>query len=326
MIKRWSVFVMIAFSIGLAFTQYLHAENYPTKPIEIIVPYTPGASMDIMARIIADKAPKYLGQPVFVTNKPGASGIIAGADIINSKPDGYKLITLTNFFFATTVKTQKMTYDPSYLVPIANCMVYKQGLFVRGDSPYKTLGDLIDYAKKNPGKLAWGHHGRGISPTMAAMLIFKRAGVETVEIPHKGSAESLASLLGGHVSASTSNYGPFKPHVESGKVRWLVAYSDRRYSDLPDVPVGREVGYPDVGKFNVFIGMYAHKNTPENVKNILNDALKKICESPEYKKAIQQLGEEPRYGSVELIKQATKEAEEVGIPMIKELGLYVEQK
>ena len=326
MIKKWVAFTVIAFSLVTGLAQYSQADNYPSKPVEIVVAYTPGSSMDVMARVIADKLPKYLGQPAFVTNKPGASGIIAGADIMNSKPDGHKLIVLTNFFFATTVRTQKMTYDPANFIPIANCMQYKQGLFVKSDSPYKTLKDLTDYAKKNPGKLAWGHHGRGISPTMSAMLIFKKAGVQTVEIPHKGSSESVASLLGGHVAASTSNYGPFKPHVESGKLRMLVAYSDRRYGDLPDVPTGPELGYPDIGKFTVLIGMYAHKNTPPNAIAVLQDALKKVCESAEYKKAIVQLGEEPRYGSVELIKKATKDAEEVGIPMIKELGLYVEQK
>jgi tripartite-type tricarboxylate transporter receptor subunit TctC len=325
MFKRSFILAVIAFSIGQGFVQSSHGENYPTKPIEIIVPYTPGASMDIMARMVADRAPKYLSQPVVVINKPGAGGIIAGADIINSKPDGYKVVVLANFFFATTVKTQKMTYDPSYLTPIANCMVFKQGMFVKGDSPWKTLDNLVDYARKNPGKLTWGHHGRGITPHMAALLIFKKAGVQTIEIPQKGSPESLAALLGGHIDASTSNYGPFKPHLESGKVRCLVVYSDRRFSDLPDVPHARELGYPEVEKFTVFVGVYAHKNTPERIKQILSDTLKKICESPEYRKGIEQLGEEPRYGSAELITEAIKKGEEVGVPLIKELGLYVEQ-
>ncbi|RJR43951.1 MAG: tripartite tricarboxylate transporter substrate binding protein [Desulfobacteraceae bacterium] len=324
--KRWVTIVLVALITGLGFTSYSQANNYPTKPIEIVVPYTAGSSMDVMARVIADEATKYLGQPMFVTNKAGASGIIAGADIINSKADGYKTVVLTNAFFGTTVKTQKMPYDPGDIVPIGNCMQYKMGLFVRSDSPYKTLNDLLEYGKKNPGKLAWGHHGRGISPTMTAMLIFKKAGVQTVEIPHKGSAESVASLLGGQVVASTSNYGPFKPHVESGKLRILVVYSDQRFSDLPDVPTGPELGFPDVGKMSVLIGLYAHKNTPKDAIKVLQDVLKKVCESEEYKKAIKKLGEEPRYGSADLIKKAILDSEEVGVPLLKEIGLYVPQK
>lgn len=326
MFKRLFILTVIGSSFGLGGIQSLDAQNFPTKPIEIVVPYTAGASMDIMARIVANKAPKYLGQPVVVVNKPGAGGIIAGADIVNAKPDGYKLIVLSNFFFATTVKTQKMTYDPGLIIPIANCMMFKLGMFVRGDSPWKTLNDLITYARKNPGKLTWGHHGRGITVHMAALLIFKKAGVQTVEIPQKGSPESLASLLGGHIDMSTSNYGPFKPHLESGKVRCLVVYSDRRFRDPADVPSALELGYPEVEKVTTFVGFYAHKNTPENIKKILIEGLKKTCEDSEVKKGIEELGEEPRYGSAEFITEAIKKGEEVGVPLIKELGLYVEQK
>jgi tripartite-type tricarboxylate transporter receptor subunit TctC len=326
MMKRLVIVAVVVLSLGLGIVPCLRAQNFPVKPIEIIVPYTAGASMDIMARVVADRAPKYLGQPVVVVNKPGAGGIIGGADIINSKPDGYKLITLTNFFFATTVKTQKMTYDPNMMVPIANCMMYKMGLFIRGDSPWKTLDDLLDYARKNPGKVTWGHHGRGITIHMAALLIFKKAGVQTLEIPQKGSPESLAALLGGHIDASTSNYGPFKPHLESGKVRCLILYSDRRFSDLPGVPHALELGYPDVEKVTTFIGLYAHKNTPENVKRFLMDGFKKTCEDDEVKKGILKLGEEPMYGAPEFAMRAIKKGEEVGVPLIKELGLYVDQK
>ena len=326
MSKRFVVVVVAVLSLGLGIVPYLHAQNFPVKPIEIIVPYTAGASMDIMARVIADRAPKYLGQPVVVVNKPGAGGIIGGADIINSKPDGYKVITLTNFFFATTVKTQKMTYDPNMIVPIANCMMYKMGLFIRGDAPWKTLDDMLDYARKNPGKLRWGHHGRGITIHMAALLLFKKAGVQTMEIPQKGSPESLASLLGGHIDASTSNYGPFKPHLESGNVRCLILYSDRRFSDIPGVPHALELGYTDVEKVTTFIGLYAHKNTPESVKKVLMDGFKKTCEDEEVKKGIVKLGEEPLYGTPEFVLGAIKKGEEVGVPLIKELGLYVEQK
>ncbi len=326
MSKRFVVVMMAVLSLGLGIVPYLHAQNFPVKPIEIIVPYTAGASMDIMARVIADRAPKYLGQPVVVVNKPGAGGIIGGADIINSKPDGYKLITLTNFFFATTVKTQKMTYDPNLIVPIANCMMFKMGLFIRGDAPWKKLDDMLDYARKNPGKLRWGHHGRGITIHMAALLLFKKAGVQTLEIPQKGSPESLASLLGGHIDASTSNYGPFKPHLESGNVRCLILYSDRRFSDIPGVPHALELGYTDVEKVTTFIGLYAHKNTPESVKKVLMDGFKRACEDEEVKKGIVKLGEEPLYGTPEFALRAIKKGEEVGVPLIKELGLYVEQK
>lgn len=326
MIKRLVTVVVVVLSMGLGIVPCLGAQDFPVKPIEIIVPYTAGSSMDIMARVIADVAPKYLGQPVVVINKPGAGGIIGAADIINSRADGYKLIVLTNFYFATTVKTKKISYDPNMITPIANCMHYKLGFFVRSDSPFKSVSDLVDYARKNPGDLRWGHHGHGITVHMAPLMLFKIAGVQTMEIPQKGSPESVASLLGGHVDMASSNYGPFKPHVVSGKLRCLMWYSDRRFSDLPDVPIASEVGYPEVGKFSTFVGLHVHKDTPEHIKRILVDALKKTNEDPEVKKGIERLGEEPRYGSPEFFRERIRDAAEVGIPVIKALGLYVTQK
>ena len=322
MSKKLLILILTVVLNGSILMQTATAKEFPTKPIEIICAYTPGGSMDIMSRLVADIAPKYLGQPMVVVNKPGAAGSIAVGDVISSKPDGYKLITLSSYFFSATVKTQKVPFDPGDLVPIANFMEYKFGLLVKGDSPWKTLSDLLEYAKKNPGKFKWAHPGRAISIYMSALLIFKKAGVETVDVPYKGAAEVLASLLGGHVDAATSVYGAVKDHVKTGKVRYLTVYSDRRYSDPSDVPCVVELGFPEAS-IPSFVGLYAHKNTPEDIKRTLVDALKKTYEDPECKKGIEKLGEEPRYGGPEFIQGAIKKGEEVSVPILKELGLYV---
>lgn len=300
-------------------------KDYPVKPIEIVCPYTPGSSMDILSRLIAETAPKYLGQPVVVVNKPGAGGSIAAADVIISKPDGYKLITLTNFFFATTVKTQKVPFEPNHLVPVANFFEYKQGMIVRGDSPWKTLNELLEYGRKNPGKLKWAHTGRGITLHMCGLLIFRRAGVETIDVPYKGSPENLSALLGGHVDASSIAFGPIRDHVKTGKVRFLAFYSDRRYSDQPNVPCTDELGFPEPAKLMTLVGLYIHKDTPEETRKTLLDALRKTYEDPEFKKGFEKVGEEPRFERPKFVQEAIKKAEEVGVPIIKELGLYVEK-
>ena len=302
--------------------QTVKGKEFPTKPIEIICPYTPGSSMDLVSRLVADIAPKYLGQPVVVVNKPGAAGSIAAADVISSKPDGYKFITMTSFFFAATVKTQKVPFNPDDLVPIANFVEYRIGMLVKGDSPWKTLGDLLDYARKNPGKLRWAHPGRGVSIHISGLLIFRKAGVETVDVPYKGSPEVLTALLGGHVDAGTTPYGTVKDHAKAGKVRYLTVFSDRRYSDPSDVPCAVELGFPEAA-IPTFVGLYAHKNTPEDIKKTLIDAFKKTYDDPEFKKGIENFGEEPRFGGPEFIKEAIKKGGEVGIPILKELGLYV---
>jgi tripartite-type tricarboxylate transporter receptor subunit TctC len=322
MLKKLLILTLVMMLDGSILIQTVKGKEFPTKQIEIICPYTPGSSMDLVSRLVADIAPKYLGQPVVVVNKPGAAGSIAAADVISSKPDGYKLITMTSFFFAATVKTQKVPFDPDDLVPIANFVEYKFGMLVKGDSPWKTLGDLLDYGRKNPGKLRWTHPGRGISIHMSGVLIFRKAGVETVEVPYKGSPEMLAALLGGHVDAATITYGAVKDHVKTRKVRYLTVYSDRRYSDPSDVPCVVELGFPEAA-IPTFVGLYAHKSTPEDIKKTLIDALKKTYEDPEFKKGIEKFGEEPRFGGPEFIKEAIKKGGEVAVPILKELGLYV---
>jgi tripartite-type tricarboxylate transporter receptor subunit TctC len=322
MLKKLLILTLVMMLDGSILIQTVKGKEFPTKPIEIICPYTAGGSMDIMSRLVADIAQKFLRQPVVVVNKPGAAGSIAAADVISSKPDGYKLITMTSFFLAATVKTQKVPFDPDDLVPIANIVEYKFGMIVKGDSPWKTLRDLLDYAQKNPGKLKWGHPGRGISIHMSGLLIFRKAGVETVDIPYKGAPEVLAALLGGHLDAATSVYGVVKDHVKTGKVRYLTVFSDRRYSDPSDVPCAVELGFPEAA-IPSFVGLYAHKSTPEDIKKTLTDALKKTYEDPEFKKGIEKLGEEPRFGGPEFMKEAIKKGGEVGVPILKELGLYV---
>jgi tripartite-type tricarboxylate transporter receptor subunit TctC len=323
MFKKGSILIFVIFTFALFLQENLYGKEYPAKPIEIICPYTPGGTTDLMSRLMADIAPKYLGQPLIVINKPGGAGSVAAADVISSKPDGYKLAILSNFFQAINVKTQKVPFDPSHIVPIANFMEIKHGLCVRGDSPWKNLGDLLDHARKNPGKLRWSHHGRGGTIHIIPLLIFKKAGAETIDVPYKGAPEHLSALLGGHVDASSNVYDVIKDHLRAGSVRLLVFYSDRRFSDPADVPNAVELGFTEVGKLATLFGLYAHKDTPEEIKKILIDASKKIYDDPEFRKGMEKMGQEPRYGGPEFIKESIKKGEEVGVPIIKELGLYI---
>jgi tripartite-type tricarboxylate transporter receptor subunit TctC len=323
MIKKMLFIVTLGMMLhGSVLGQSATGKEFPTKTIEIICPYTAGSSIDLMSRLVADIAPKYLGQRVVVINKPGGAGSVTAADVISSKPDGYKLATMTSYYFGATAKTQKIPFNPNDLVPLANLMEFRFGMMVKGDSPWKTLDDLLDYARKNPGQLKWGHPGRAISIYISALLIFRKAGVETLDVPYQGSPNVLAALLGGHIDAATGVYGTVKDHVTAGKIRYLTVYSDRRYSDLPDVPCAVELGYPEAA-IPSFIGLYAHKDTPEDIKQILMDALKKTYEDPEFKKGIEKLGEEPKYGDPGVMREAIRKSEEVSVPILKEFGLYV---
>ncbi len=321
----WRTALVLVLSIVLVGGVLIHptqGKEYPTKPIEILCPWSAGGSFDLYSRLIADRLPRHLGQPMVVTNKPGGGGSTVVAEIISSKPDGYKLTVLEPGYFSIIGKTQKIPFDPSHVVPIVTLLEFKIGLDVKGDSPWKTLNDLLDYAKKNPGKLSWGHSGVG-APYMNTRLLFRKVGANTIPIPYKGAPENITALLGGHVDAMTHPHGAVAGHIKAGTIRHLVFYSDRRYSDPSDVPCAKELGFPEAATFIPLLGVFAHKDTPEEVKKILFDAFKRAFEDPEFKKGIERIGDEPRFGGPELIIESIKKQEEISVPILKELGMYV---
>ena len=325
MCKRMFVVTLTIGLFGSMLIQPALGKEYPIKPITIISREPPGGSIDILTRVVADIAPKYLGQPMVVANKPGASGSTAVGAVIASKPDGYTLMVNSSNYLAITVLTQKIPFDPSFLVPIASFMEFRHGFVVRSDAPWKTFVQFLDYGKKNPGKLRWCHVGRGGTEYLRTLLIFKKAGVEAIDVPYKGSPEKLVALLGGHVDGEVTVYGGVSSQVKAGKVRFLVFYNDRGYEDHPDVPNAKDLGFPDVAKFTQLVGIYAHKDTPGEIKKVLLSAFKKTYDDPEFKKRIDELGEAPRFEGPEATMDVIKEGEEIGVPLIKELGLYIEK-
>jgi tripartite-type tricarboxylate transporter receptor subunit TctC len=313
-------FILLVFCMEAPAAQ---GEKFPTKPIEILVPYPPGSAVDFMSRLIGDVGPKYLQQPFVVVNKTGANGSIAAAEVISSKPDGYKILMTSNIFFATTVKTQKVPFNPEDLVPIACFFEYKEGILVRSDAPWKTVPELVEYARKNPNKLKVAHTGKGTAAHLPLMEIFK--GTEIIEIPTKGSAERIPALLGGHVDVAVLTYQPTKAHIRAGKMRLLAVFNDRRYPDLPDVPSLTDLGHAQAAKIKATNGLFVHKNVPDEIKTLLVETSKKIYEDPQFKKGLSNFGEEVVFGGPDYMKKSIEDAKEVGIPFVKKLGLYVEQ-
>jgi tripartite-type tricarboxylate transporter receptor subunit TctC len=158
-------------------------------------------------------------------------------------------------------------------------------------------------------------------PIKLELMIFKKAGVETIDIPYKSSPEQLAAVLGGHLDATAMLYVTVKDHLRTGNVRFLVFYSDRKYAEIPDVPCAAELGFPE--QIITHQGFHIHKDTPEDVKKTLFDTFKKIYEDREFKKGIQKIGLELCFGGPEFMKNSMKKAEEVGVPILKALGLYI---
>ena len=288
------------------------AENYPARAVELYCPYEAGTSMDVMVRLIADIAPKYMGQPMVVVNKPGASGSLAAAEVISGKPDGYKLVSLANLFFASTIHIQKVPFSADDLTPIANFMEYRLCMVVRADSPFKTLKDVIEYARKNPGSLKWSHPGRGTSLHTVALSVFQKAKVQTIDVPFK--AELLSSLLGGHVHVGSFPYGLVMESVRAGQIRCLAFYGDHRYKDQPNVPSIAELGFPDAAKLATDAALFVRRNTPEHIKNYLIGVSKQIYDDPRFARLPDMGGEDPKYGGPRVAKESIKRAEEITFP------------
>lgn len=315
--------MMVPLSFVLLSAQTVSAQAYPTKPVELYHHHSPGGAYDLVARIIAKIAPKYFPQPIVVVSKPGSS-VISAAEIVNAPPDGHRLLMTGHGFFATTIWTLKMPYDPEDLIPLANFIeISRPGLLVRSDSPFKTFDDLIAHGKKNPGQLRWGHPGYAHFHVMGTYLIFKRAGIKTIDVPFKGTPEALAALLGGHVDAGPFVHGMVTEQLKAGKVRYLLMYSEKRYKDQQDVPTSVEKGYTEPALLGAYTGLYVHRKTPPAIVKTLTDLCKKIYDDPEYVPAVEKIGQDPLYGDAEFLKKMIKKQAEIGIPILKELGLYV---
>jgi tripartite-type tricarboxylate transporter receptor subunit TctC len=297
--------------------------EYPRRTIQIICPYTAGGGADLLSRLVANTASKYLGQPVVVVNKPGGGGSVAGGEVLSSKPDGYKIVQLPNNFFGATIYTEKVPFGPNDFAPIANFMYYKLGFIVKSDSPWKTFGDLLDYGRKNPGKLRWGHPSRGSPLFMNTVLIFKKARISAIEVPYMGTGDLMNALLGGHLDAVASSFGFIRDQLRVGTLRCLVTYSEQRYSGSPDIPTVVELGFPEAAKMVTYVGMYAHKDTPEEIRKILFNAFKKTYDDPEFKKGMENFGEGSIFTGPEFMKEDIEKYAEASIPMLKEFGLYV---
>lgn len=282
-----------------------HAQEFPNKPIEIIVAFAPGGGTDMAARSIADVAAKYLGQPVIVTNKPGATGIIGAQYVVNSKPDGYTLLVAGGSETVAVPHFKKLAFDPiTDLDPLMRIIVERVGFYVQADSPWKSMNDLIAEAKKNPGKLTYGASGIGGLHHATVQVAEKRTGMSVTVIPYKGGAETLAALAGGHVSFAIASPNEAYALVQAGRVRCLAISALERSPTEPNAPTFKELGY------DVYIdnqkGLVMPKGVPPAVKQKLADAFKKAYDDPQFRASAAKMQLEISYLNGEDFRKALK--------------------
>ena len=274
------------------------AEEYPSKPIRMVVPFPPGGSIDMVARLLGQKLSDELRQPVIVDNRPGASGNI-GMDLVAKSPkDGYTLV-MAPFGVATNAHLfQKLPFDPlKDLAPIIRVADQPNVLIVNTTKvAAKTLPELIAYLKANPGKLSFGTSGIGNPQDLSARLFMSATGTEMVNVAYKGGAPALADLVGGHVDLMFETSPTAVPYVKSGKLKALAVTSDKRLPTLPDVPTVAEAGVPNF-KAIYWMGLLAPGGTPAAIVQKLNAATQKVLAAPDVQKQLTEISLYPAGGS-----------------------------
>jgi tripartite-type tricarboxylate transporter receptor subunit TctC len=253
------------------------AGDFPSKPITLLMGWPPGSGPDVWHRALAEVMSKHLGQPVVVENKAGASGTLAPAALVTAKPDGYTIAHMPITVLRLPVM-QKVAFDPlKDFTWIIHMSGFQFVTMVRSDSPIKTMQELIDYARANPGKLTYGSPGSGTSLHIGMELIAKHTGVQFTHVPFKGTIESVTNLEGGHVMCVAGGSEAY-PLIQAGKIRALAAWTEKRLPGLPDVPTLKEVGLPFV--FDSPYGMAGPKGMAPAIVKKLHDAIKVAMEDP----------------------------------------------
>ncbi len=271
-----SFFIVI--STGLLWAQV----DYPTNPIQIVVGYGAGGSADIIARALAQEAKKYLGQEIVILNKPGAMGIVAVNQVAASKPDGYTLGATQSSCFILQPWLQDLTIDPlKEITPIISFAKFNIVAMVKSDSPFKTLKDFLEYAKKNPDKATFGTPGSGTAPQIVMAAIAAQEGVKINFVNFPGDAQIVSALLGGHIQAAGGASAGYVPHINAGAIRVLAALEEERVYLLPETPSVAELGYPY--SLPVVVLLYGPKGLPEPIVKKLEDAFNKASQSPAFK-------------------------------------------
>ena len=306
-------------ALAAATSTLAHAQNFPNRPVTLIVPWPAGGSTDLAMRALAETTQKHLGQPIVIENKPGASGTLGPAQMAaTAKPDGYTIsqIPITVFRLPFLTKT---TFDPAKdFTYIAGLTAYTFGVVVRSDAPWKTFKELLEFAKANPGKVKYGSPGTGTSLHIGMEQIAKVSGLKWTHVPFKGGAELNAALLGSHIDAIADSTS-WAALVNSGDFRLLVTWSPDRTRDWPSVPTLRESGIDLV--LNSPYGVAGPKGMDPKVVKALQDAFAKGVQEPAYAEALKKFDQVLAYLDTAAYQKHVVEQIEEARTQVEELGL-----
>ena len=268
------------------------AQDYPKKPIELVVPFVAGGTTDNIARLMAQRFSESWGQTVVVNNRAGGGSTIGTNAVAKAPPDGHTLL-VTTIGFAINAGLQKLPYDPiGDFTPIAELASLPLVLVVHASVPATNLQEFIALAKSKPGGWDYASSGTGTSPHLAAEMFKSMAGIELVHVPFKGNAEAMNSLMGGHVKIYFALVPAVLQHIKTGALRAIAVTTEERLPYLPDVPTIAELGFPGY-EISSWQGVFAPAGTPKDVVGKINGELVRMLNVPEIRRRISQEGADP---------------------------------
>jgi tripartite-type tricarboxylate transporter receptor subunit TctC len=266
------------------------AQDFPTRPVTIVVGYTPGATSDLVARTIGERLNAAWGQPVVIDNRSGVSGNIAAAYVARAQPDGYTLMVGTDAMMTSNTYLYKsIPFDPvKDFAPVIYAGANIICLAVHADFPVQSVADVIAYAKANPGKLNYGSSGTGSPHHLAGELLRQKTGIDIVHVPYRGGGATINDLVGGHIKIAFLSLSTAVPHLTSGKIRVLAVVEKGRYAPLPDIPTIAET----VPGFEIssWHGIFAPAGTPAPLITRLNAAMANVLATDAVKEKLAVLG------------------------------------
>ncbi|MBI3375880.1 MAG: tripartite tricarboxylate transporter substrate binding protein [Betaproteobacteria bacterium] len=277
-----------------------HAQTWPTKPIKIVIPFVAGGSSDIVGRAIGSKFQEILGQSAVVENRPGANGSIAAEFVAKSDPDGYTiLVGSIGVFSINTALFKDLRYNPLRdFAPITLAVTTPNALVTRPDLPATSMKELVEYARKNPGRLSYCSSGTGSSDHLTGELLKQSAGIFAVHVPYRGGAACQTDLMGSQVDFSFQNLGAVTNYIRGGRMKAFAVTGNARHPQLPNVPASAEAGFADL-IVTSWQAAAAPSKTPRVIVARLNDATVRALRSPEVRERLTSIGFDVVAGSAE---------------------------
>src|SRR3954469_385020 len=318
--RRLLLATIVSIGLGLAPAA---AQTYPTKPIKMIVPYTPGSPVDVLARVVTQALSARLGQPIVIDNRPGAGTTIGTKIAAESAPDGYTLVIAATSFIIAASLYPKLDYDPiKSFAPVAMFAVAPQTLVIAPSVPAHTVPEFVAYAKANPGKLNFGF-GLGTLPQILGESFKAVTSTDIASIPYKGGAQAITDMLGGHIHMNFGTQATLLPLIREGKVRALAVTTATRARDLPDVPTMAESGLPQLS-LTFSAGLLAPAGTPADIVHKLNFETNEAMKTPELTASMAKLGFEPQIWPTENYAAFLAEEMRRWPPIVKAAGVKPE--